>query len=88
MYDAAVVAAVSAVMSADPVTVKPEDLVQEAERVMGERQIRRVPVVEDGKLVGILVTAQLARAESSRRTGETIKEISEPASGRASHARG
>ena len=79
---------VSVVMSADPVTVKPEDLVQEAERVMGERQIRRVPVVEDGKLVGILVTAQLARAESSRRTGETIKEISEPASGRASHARG
>jgi CBS domain-containing protein len=55
---------------------------------MGDRQIRRLPVVEDGKLVGILVTAQIARAGSERTTGETLKEISEPTSGRGSHARG
>jgi CBS domain-containing protein len=79
---------VSEVMSADPVAIGPNDDVSDAETVMGARQIRRLPVVEDGKLVGILVTAQIARVGSERKTGETLKEISEPKSGRASHARG
>jgi CBS domain-containing protein len=79
---------VSEVMSADPITIDPNDDVMEAERHMRERQVRRLPVVEDGKLVGIVVTAQIARRAEAKQTGETIKEISEPASGRASHARG
>ncbi len=79
---------VSEVMSADPLTVSPDDDVAAALKVMAERQVRRLPVVKDAKLVGILVTAQIARAESERRTGETIKEISEPASGKGPHARG
>jgi predicted transcriptional regulator len=79
---------VAEVMSADPITVKPDDDVARAEKVMAERQIRRVPVVEEGALVGIIVTAQIARSENERKTGETLKEISEPASGRGSHARG
>jgi CBS domain-containing protein len=79
---------VSEIMSADPVAIGPDDDISAAEKIMGDRQIRRLPVVDDGKLVGILVTAQLARAGSERRTGETLKEISEPTSGRGSHARG
>src|SRR2546430_6500216 len=79
---------VSEVMSADPITVRPDDDVKEAEKTMADRQIRRLPVVEDGALVGILVTAQIARSENERTTGQTLKEISEPASGRGSHARG
>jgi CBS domain-containing protein len=79
---------VSEVMSADPVTVRPDENIDRAREVMAERQIRRLPVVENGALVGILVTAQIAREESEHETGQTIKEISEPASGRGSHARG
>jgi CBS domain-containing protein len=79
---------VSAVMTADPVTLSPDADADEARRLMAERQVRRLPVVENGRLVGILVTAQLARRESSNEIGETIKEISEPKSGRGSHARG
>ena len=79
---------VSTVMSADPVTISPDDDLTDAEKVMADRQIRRLPVVENGKLVGIIVTAQIARASDKRKVGETIKEISEPTSGRASHARG
>ena len=79
---------VSTVMSADPVTIRPDDDLADAEKVMAVRQIRRLPVVENGKLVGIIVTAQIARAADKRKVGETIKEISEPTSGRASHARG
>lgn len=79
---------VSEVMSADPVTVRPDTSVDEAERIMAERQVRRLPVVDDGRLVGIVVTAQLARREKPTQVGKTMKQISEPASGRASHARG
>jgi len=79
---------VAEVMSADPLTMSPDDDVAEAERVMAERQVRRLPGVRDGKLVGILVTAHIARAESERKIGETIKEISGAASRKASHARG
>ena len=79
---------VSEVMSADPVTVGPDDDVTDAEKKMADRQIRRLPVVEGGKLVGIIVTAQIARAGNERKVGETLKEISAATSGRGSHARG
>lgn len=79
---------VSEVMSADPITVTPDTSSDDAARLMAERQVRRLPVVDDGRLVGLIVTAQLARREQASQVGETMKEISEPASGRASHARG
>ena len=80
---------VSDVMSADPVCVGPDADVTEAEKIMGDRQIRRLPVVEDGMLTGILVIGQIARREKDEeRTGEALKEISQPASGRGTHARG
>lgn len=80
---------VSEVMSADPVTIRPDDDAKEAESLMAERQIRRLPVTEDGRLLGILVIGQLARRDrDEERVGETLREISEPKSGRGSHARG
>jgi CBS domain-containing protein len=79
---------VSAVMTADPVTLSPGASADEAEKLMADRQVRRLPVVEGGHLVGIVVTAQLARRGDAREVGETIKGISEPKSGRGSHARG
>ena len=79
---------VSTIMSADPVTIGADDDVTEAEKVMADRQIRRLPVIEDGRLVGIIVTAQIARADDKRKVGETLRETSEPTSGRGSHARG
>jgi len=79
---------VSAIMSAAPVTIGPGADLTEAEKVMADRQIRRLPVVENGKLVGIIVTAQVARAGDKRKVGETLKEISEPMSGLGSHGRG
>lgn len=80
---------VSEVMSADPVTIRSDDDAKEAERLMADRQIRRLPVCDDGKLAGILVIGQLARRErDEEKVGETLKEISEPKSGRGSHARG
>lgn len=80
---------VSEVMSADPVCISPDTDVDEAANVMADRQIRRLPVVEDGKLAGILVIGQIARRDpDEQQTGETLKEISQPKSGLGSHARG
>jgi CBS domain-containing protein len=79
---------VSAVMTADPATVSPDSSSDDAEKLMADHQVRRLPVVEGGRLVGILVTAQLARRDDARDVGKTIKGISEPKSGRGSHARG
>jgi CBS domain-containing protein len=79
---------VSKVMSADPVTIGPDEDISAAEKLMADRQIRRLPVVEKGKLVGIIVTAQIARAGNERAVGETLKEISESRSARGSHASG
>jgi CBS domain-containing protein len=79
---------VSEIMSADPITIAPDADLAEAATIMAKSQIRRLPVVENGQLLGIIVTAQLARREKTSATGETIKDISEPATGRASHGRG
>jgi CBS domain-containing protein len=79
---------VSEVMTADPVTLAPDSNADEAEKLMADRQVRRLPIVEGGRLVGIVVTAQLARRVDAREVGETIKGISETKSGRGSHARG
>src|SRR3954453_2359780 len=42
-------------MTTDLVTVRPDDYVFEAARLMGEKQVRRLPVVDsDGSLAGIM----------------------------------
>jgi CBS domain-containing protein len=72
-------------MSADPVTISPDSDTEEASRMMAERQIRRIPVVRDGRLEGIVVIGQLARREDE---GQLLKQISEPLSDSGSHGRG
>ena len=79
---------VSDAMTADPVTVSPDTSVDEAQKVMADRQVRRLPVVEDGRLVGLVVIGQVARRDSAKDVGQTLKEVSEKTSGRSSHARG
>lgn len=67
------------VMTADLVTIGEDEDVKEAERIMADRQVRRLPVCDDGRLSGIVVIGQLARRErDEERIGETLKEISEP----------
>lgn len=54
---------VSEVMTLDPVTVGPTSTLAEATRLIGERQLKRLPVVDsDGRLVGILSRADVLRA--------------------------
>ena len=66
------------VASGDPVTVDPQQDLDEALRLMAQHQVRRLPVVEeDGRLVGILAQADVARAGDDARTGQVVEEISQ-----------
>jgi len=76
-------------MITDPVTLSPSATLHDAEALMNRFKFSGVPITDaDGRLVGILVTAQLARRGNAKEVGETIKGISEAKSGRGSHARG
>jgi CBS domain-containing protein len=66
------------VASTDLVTVDPEQDLDEALRLMAQHQVRRLPVVEeDGRLVGVLAQADVARQADDRKTGEVVERISQ-----------
>ena len=69
---------VDEVASREIVTVDPEQNLDEALRLMAQHQVRRLPVVEeDGRPVGILSQADVARAGDDAETGRVVQEISE-----------
>ena len=70
------------VASTGPVCVDADSDLDEALHLMAHHQVRRLPVVDDGRLVGILTIGQLARRESVNAVGETLKEVSQPAAKR------
>ena len=70
--------AVREIATTDLVFVKPDSSTREAEKLMSERQIRRLPVVENGRLVGIISLGDIAVKEGKdSRTGDTLENISE-----------
>ena len=61
----AVAATAEEMMTADPRTVAPDDDVHAAAHVIVETGHNRVPVVEDGRLVGVISRADVVRALAS-----------------------
>jgi CBS domain-containing protein len=55
-------ARVGDVMTRDVVTVGPDDQVVEAARLMGERRIRHLPVVQDGNVLGLVGIREALRS--------------------------
>jgi CBS domain-containing protein len=67
------------VMARNLVMCRLQDDLQLALDAMSERQLRRIPVVDDqGRLVGIIAQADLARIEEPAATGKVVKQISRP----------
>ena len=66
------------IASKNVITVDPQQDLDEALRLMAQHQVRRLPVVEeDGRLVGIVAQADIAREGDDTRTGEVVQQISE-----------
>ena len=69
------------VYSRDLISVEPDEDLEEALRLMARHQVRRLPVVENGRLVGIVAQADIALRENEKKTGELVEAISEPSEG-------
>lgn len=69
---------VGEVFSHDPVATQPDQNLDEALHLMAQHQVRRLPVVEADRLVGILAQADVALEESEKKTGELVESISQP----------
>ncbi len=71
------------VYSQDLVSVEPDKDLEEALQLMARHQVRRLPVVEGGRLVGIVAQADIALilSEDEKKTGELVEAISERSEG-------
>lgn len=66
------------VISGPPQTITPDQDVKEASRIMAEAQIRRLPVCENGRLVGILSIGDIAVKQPEEATAaKTLENVSE-----------
>ena len=62
-------------MSPDVVTITPDMTLPEAHRLMTDNQIRRLPVMENGRLVGIVTRGDVRGASASDATSLSIWEL-------------
>ncbi len=67
---------VGEIASRDLVVVQPEQELAEALSLMARHQVRRLPVVEDGRLIGVIAQADAAREGDEREVGEAVEQIS------------
>lgn len=69
---------VGSIMSRGLNTIAPEDDVRAASHLMSEKQVRRLPVVEKGKIVGMLALGDLAICSNcDMEASKALSEISE-----------
>jgi CBS domain-containing protein len=62
-------------MTREPLTVGPEATVLDAGRLMVDRTIRRLPVMEEGSLVGIVTYGDVRGARAAAAAGADIWEM-------------
>jgi len=66
------------VLSEGLVTISPDDDVNEAAAIMSRNQVRRLPVLQDGKLVGVVSLGDIAVKEGNDEvSGDALEDISE-----------
>jgi len=62
-------------MTANPITISPDQTIPDAHEIMTKNNIRRLPVVKDGKLVGVVSNLDITRATPSMATSLSINEL-------------
>ena len=61
-----------------PYYVHPDQDLDEALELMAYRKVRRLPVVDDGQLVGMLAQADVVHEAKEKKAAQVIEEISQP----------
>ncbi|MCD6348824.1 MAG: CBS domain-containing protein [Candidatus Korarchaeota archaeon] len=69
---------VSALMTEPPVTIKPTNTIDEAIEVMSEQEIGSLPVVDDGRLLGIITETDIIRLLSANESIENLVKEDHP----------
>lgn len=65
-------------MTSDVITCSPDTDIHECARMMSENRIRRIPVVENGEMIGICAIGDLATVNIHvNEAGEALSHISE-----------
>ena len=59
------------------VTIGADDSIEEALRTMMDKQVRRLPVIDERKLVGIISQADIARNIDEEKVGDLVEAISQ-----------
>jgi len=72
---------VEEIYSRELISVEPDKDLEEALQLMASYQVRRLPVVENGRLVGIVAQADVALSEDEQKTGQLVEAISAPSEG-------
>ena len=65
------------IQSRDVASVAPDQSLDEALDQMARNKVRRIPVVEGDRLVGVIAQADVAKEAGYRETGRLVEEISE-----------
>jgi CBS domain-containing protein len=69
---------VNEICSSGAISVRSTQSIKDAMHVMSTEQVRRLPVVDDGRIIGMLSLADIAREKSGMELAESIAEISMP----------
>jgi len=67
-------ARVADVMRDGLITISPDDDEKDAERLMSENDVRRLPVLENGQLVGMVSVGDLAVRTNDKRAGKVMEK--------------
>lgn len=66
------------IVSSAVVTARPDMSTKEAAQLMSDHQVRRLPVVENDRLVGIVSLGDLAvKDDNDKRVGDALQDISQ-----------
>ena len=69
---------IGSIVSGDVITARPDMSTKEAAQLMSDHQVRRLPVVENDRLVGIVSIGDLAVKDSNdKRVGDALQDISQ-----------
>ena len=74
---------VEEILTSPTVQVIPDDPLDMALELMAKYQVRRLPVVYDTQLVGVLAQADIAHEAKDKKAGQVLEAISQPTSDHA-----
>lgn len=54
---------VSDIMTRDPITISPDKKIEDASMIMTQKKIKKLPVIENGKIIGIITASDIVKIE-------------------------